>query len=535
MARSRERDYPRATMPGNRAISSRISQAATLTLLGAALAACTTGQPSDRDFAGRMTLLLQAVYTETAEVHIDPPDLAAFTLAGLRGLKGLDPSIRVDITDHVVTVQADGEAIVETDLPDIETSPADWGRFASEIVVTAHTEATLLETAAEADVQEHFIDSALRTLDRYSRYANPVDAADLKAERDGFGGIGVDLESHPEGARIDRVELGKPADEAGLQSGDRIVEIDGTTLAGLSLAKIQRRLRGPIDASVQLTIVRDGVPDPLAVTVGRTRIVPNTVFYKPVGQHALIRVSSFNQRTSKRMAEALGQARAELGASLSGLIIDLRGNLGGRLDQAVDTADLFLDAGLISRADGRHPESHQVFEAEPGDIAEGVPMVVLINGASASSAEILASALQDHGRAVIVGMSSFGKGSIQTIADLPNKGELYLTWARFVAPSGYPLQRMGVMPTICTSGAADAVKTLEDALGDGPESGTALLAQRRNADGSVEDVSRAVLRLCPWQPHASGDIDLAVAELLLGSPALHRTALSIGRSGQTGS
>lgn len=480
--------------------------------------------------SGRMTLLLQAVYAETAEVHIDPPDPAAFTLAGLRGLRRLDPSVEVTIEEDLLTVEADGSVVVEEDLPDGDARSTVWGDFASNAVIEAFGRATLLQTASEADLQEHFIDSALRTLDRYTRYANPLDAADLKAERDGFGGIGVDLESHPDGARIDRVEIGKPADEAGLQVGDRIVGVDGSDVKGLSLVKIQRLLRGPVDSPVMLSIVREGVPNPIAVTVGRTRIVPNTVFFETIGRHALIRISSFNQRTSKRMSEAVGQARAELGTQLAGLIVDLRGNLGGRLDQAVDTADLFLESGLISRADGRHPESHQIFNAEPGDIADGLPMIVLINGASASSAEILASALQDHGRAVIVGMSSFGKGSIQTIAELPNEGELYITWARFVAPSGYALQRMGVMPTICTSGASDAVKTLEEALSEGPQGGAALLAQRRSPDSTIEENARKVLKLCPWQPHASGDIDLAIAELLLDSPALLREALDIGRA-----
>ena len=264
------------------------------------------------------------------------------------------------------------------------------------------------------------------------------------------------------------------------------------------------------------------------MTAGRTRIVPNTVNLEPNGDHAIIRISSFNERTSKRLSEAVSQARQDIGPNLSGLIIDLRGNLGGLLDQAIDTSDLFLDSGLISRSDGRHPESHQRFMAELGDIAAGLPIIVLINGASASSAEILASALQDHGRAVLVGMNSFGKGSIQTVLDMPNGGELYVTWARFVAP--YALHRMGVMPTICTSGASDAVSTLNTALDDGPDGARSLLKQRRTADINDEAAVKHILALCPWEPHASGDIDLSIAELLLESPTLLRRALEIARA-----
>ncbi|MDF1750980.1 MAG: S41 family peptidase [Alphaproteobacteria bacterium] len=493
------------------------------------LAACASQPDVDPDLSNRMHSMFRAVYIDVDSVHLSPLNMQQFTLAGLDGLRGIDPDFKAKTEGDDITLSVSGSEIRSERLLDPSDSPQDWADFATSLVLYAKASGAALGDAPEETYYEKFIDSALRTLDRFSRYATPKAAADLKAEREGFGGIGVVIESHPDGARIDQIEPDKPAAGAGLVSGDRIVAIDGTRITGMSLRQVERLLRGPIDTVVRLTIVRIGLPEPLAVTVGRTRIVPNTVFLQVIGDHALIRISSFNERTSKRISEAVSQARQEIGPALSGLIIDLRGNLGGLLDQAIDSSDLFLDEGLISRADGRHPESHQRFMAELGDIASGLPIVVLINGASASSAEILASALQDHGRAVLVGMNSFGKGSIQTVLDMPNGGELYVTWARFVAPSGYPLQRLGVMPTICTSGASDAVSALNTALSDGPNGARTLLMQRRTADINDETSVKRVLALCPWEPHASGDIDLSIAELLLDSPTLLRRALEIAR------
>ena len=494
------------------------------------LAACASQPDVDPVLSNRMHDMFRAVYVDVDTVHINPMDMQHFTLAGLQGLRGIDPDFNVMTDEDDIVLTLDDSEIASARLLGPTDSPQEWADLATSLVLYAKASGTALGDAPEDIYYEKFINSALRTLDKFSRYATPKAAADLKAEREGFGGIGVTIDSHPDGARIVQVDPEKPAAGAGLLTGDRIVAIDGVRIAGMSVRQVERLLRGPIEKPVRLTIVRVGLPEPLAVTAGRTRIVPNTVNLEPNGDHAIIRISSFNERTSKRLSEAVSQARQDIGPNLSGLIIDLRGNLGGLLDQAIDTSDLFLDSGLISRSDGRHPESHQRFMAELGDIAAGLPIIVLINGASASSAEILASALQDHGRAVLVGMNSFGKGSIQTVLDMPNGGELYVTWARFVAPSGYALHRMGVMPTICTSGASDAVSTLNTALDDGPDGARSLLKQRRTADINDEAAVKHILALCPWEPHASGDIDLSIAELLLESPTLLRRALEIARA-----
>lgn len=494
------------------------------------LVGCSGMPDTDPALQARMTEMFRAIYTETDAVHIDPLNRRDFTLAGLDGMRNVKPSAHLYHEDDRVALVVDGDTVAEADLPDDDDDTEDWSEFARDMVlrVQAHHPSGG-EFSDEEEYYEAFIDSALMTLDRFSRYANPRDAAEFRAEREGFGGIGVELEIHPEGARIDAVLTDKPADRAGLRVGDRIVTIDTIRIAGDSLRNVLERLRGPIGSVVNLQIARDGEQNPVSVTVTRGHIVPNTVYYTEVGNHALIRISSFNELTARRLDEAIQRARTSLGHGLAGIIMDLRGNLGGLLDQSVNAADLFLEQGLISAADGRHRDSHQRFEATPADIAADVPLIVLINGTTASAAEILAAALQDHGRAVIIGMNSFGKGSIQTVVAMPNGGELYLTWARFVAPSGYPLERLGVMPTICTSGASDAVAVLDTALGYGPDSGWELLHKRRKVDINDQDAVRDYQKLCPWQPHVSGDIDMGIAELLLDSPALFQRALDIAR------
>lgn len=491
------------------------------------LGACTSAEPkNDPAFARHAQKMVRIGFTDIHDIYIDPVDMNRLSLAALNGLTRLEPTLKAIERNGSIVLTLAGRTIAESKTPSTN-DPMDWSKLANSLLLQARVRSPTLLIAEEDEVLEAFFDGALLTLDRFSRYAGPADAAENRAGREGFGGIGVSIEPHPDGAMIDEVTAGRPAAAAGLIVGDRIVSVAGESVAGYPLRRIVRLLRGPVDEAVALKIRRNGLEEPFPVLVGRTRIVPNTVFFQPKGTHALIQVSSFNQRTAKRMAEAVSQARDDLGKNFDGIVLDLRGNPGGLLDQAVDTADLFLDAGVISKADGRHPESLQRFDAEPGDIADGIPIIILINGASASAAEILAAALQDHGRGVVVGMTSFGKGTIQTVLDLPNGGELYLTWARFLAPSGYALQKLGVMPTVCTAGSVDAVATLNRSFEPGTAGAEALIHRRRRVNLENAPEVKAVQALCPWQPHESGDIDSAIAELLLGSPALYERAIAL--------
>jgi len=246
---------------------------------------------------------------------------------------------------------------------------------------------------------------------------------------------------------------------------------------------------------------------------------------------AYIRITSFNKRTANGVEDEIEKLlpRIETG-EITGLILDLRSNPGGLLDQAVDIANLFLENGVIVSTDGRHPDSNQRFEADDEDILDGLPIVVLINGNSASASEIVASALQDQGRAVIVGTNSYGKGTVQNVITLPNSGELTLTWSRFHAPSGYTLQGLGVMPTVCTS--EDKIDI--DASGDiSVEQIEAAIIRTQEATGDWrsqrvpnETLIEQLRRVCPAQ-RKTNELDIEVAKKILNKNGLYQSAKSL--------
>ena len=293
-------------------------------------------------------------------------------------------------------------------------------------------------------------------LDRFSRYASPEEARDQRASRDGFGGIGVTLETTSDDFRITALTPQGPAERAGIRVGDRIIAIDGISTAGRRPAEIIHQLRGPIGQHRSLDRhPRRHRPAP-ATSSSNAR--SSRCRRSPRCATATSRCSASPASTRARPSgstESLVEAQRQAGGQLGGIVLDLRGNPGGLLDQAVSLADLFIAKGPIIATVGRHPASQQYFAATGDSIAAAVPLVVLVNGGSASASEIVAAALQDVGRAVVIGSSSYGKGTVQTVMRLPNDGELTLTWARLVTPSGYLLQEHGVVPTLCTSGLGD--------------------------------------------------------------------------------
>jgi len=242
------------------------------------------------------------------------------------------------------------------------------------------------------------------------------------------------------------------------------------------------------------------------------------------GDIAVFQIASFNHSTTQRLAEGLAEAQRQTNGRLAGIVLDLRGNPGGLLDQAVSLAGLFIHDGPIASTVGRHPASHQYFAAAGDSVAPHLPIVVLINGGSASASEIVAAALQDTGRAVVVGTSSYGKGTVQTVLRLPNDGELIVTWARLVTPSGYFLQTHGVVPTLCTADLGDDANGLETGLqrvaASVPGAGPALRPR-----AALDERAWAELRgSCPPR-HARPAIDLKLAERMLADPRLYSEAL----------
>jgi carboxyl-terminal processing protease len=296
---------------------------------------------------------------------------------------------------------------------------------------------------------EAAINGMLMALDPHSSYLNPKQFRDMQVQTQGeFGGLGLEVTMENGLIKVVSPIEDTPAAKAGLQSGDLIIALDKEQLEGLTLQEAVEKMRGPVSAPITLTIVRKGVDDPFDVKMIRDVIRIKPVKYRAENDVGYIHITSFNEQTTADLERAVEDLKKEIGPKLKGYIIDLRNDPGGLLDQAISVSDEFLDHGAIVITKGRNAEETQRSNATPGDITDGKKLVVLINGGSASSSEIVAGALQDHNRATIVGTRSFGKGSVQTIIPLGSYGALRLTTARYYTPSGRSIQAKGIEPDV---------------------------------------------------------------------------------------
>ena len=321
--------------------------------------------------------------------------------------------------------------------------------------------AEYVEEVDDAELIEAAIQGMLNSLDPHSTFLNPKAYGEMQVHTRGeFGGLGIEVTMENGLVKVVSPIDDTPAYRAGMQSGDFIVGIDGEPVFGLTLAEAVERMRGPVNSEIVITVQRGGVEKPFDVAITRDVIRIRSVKYRAEGKVAFIRVTSFNEQTDSGVKKAMGELRQEIGDSLQGVVIDLRNNPGGLLDQAVSVSDAFLEKGEIVSTRGRGSRGGQRFNARAGDIAEGLPVVVLINGGSASASEIVAGALQDHRRAIILGTRSFGKGSVQTVIPLPGEGAMRLTTARYYTPSGRSIQATGIEPDILVD--AGTIKITSD-------------------------------------------------------------------------
>jgi carboxyl-terminal processing protease len=309
--------------------------------------------------------------------------------------------------------------------------------------------AEYVEEMTDQDLIEAAIEGMLTSLDPHSGYLNPKKYRDMQVQTKGeFGGLGIEVTMEDGLVKVVSPIDDTPAYRAGIQAGDVITHINSEPVLGMSLSEAVERMRGPVDTSIALTLRRPGEDEPIDVSMARAVITISPVRWHSEGDVGYVRVTTFNEQTEASLSEAVDALRVEVGEGMKGLVLDLRNNPGGLLEQAVGVADVFLDRGEIVSTRGRRTDSIQRFNARQGDLAEGAPMVVLINGGSASASEIVAGALQDHGRAIVMGTPSFGKGSVQTIMPLPGHGAIRLTTARYYTPSGTSIQAKGIVPDI---------------------------------------------------------------------------------------
>lgn len=308
--------------------------------------------------------------------------------------------------------------------------------------------ADYVEEASDEELIEAAVNGMLSSLDPHSGYLNAKRYQDMKVQTHGsFGGLGIEVTMENGLVKVVSPIDETPAAEAGLEPGDLITHLDGEQVLGMTLSQAVEKMRGAIGSDIVLTI-RRAEKKPFDVAITRAVIKIRSVRSRLEGKVGYIRVSSFNEQTDTGVAKEIEELKEEAGGELQGIVLDLRNNPGGLLSQAVAVSDAFLEQGEIVSTRARKPEDAQRFNARPGDLADGLPIVVLINAGSASASEIVAGALQDHDRAILLGTKSFGKGSVQTIIPVSGHGAMRLTTARYYTPSGRSIQSVGIEPDI---------------------------------------------------------------------------------------
>lgn len=310
--------------------------------------------------------------------------------------------------------------------------------------------AQYVDEVSDEKLMEYAINGMLSSLDPHSAYLNAKDFDDMRVQTKGeFGGLGIEVTMEEGLVKVVSPIDDTPAAKAGLKTGDFIVQLDDKPIVGLALSEAVEKMRGKVGTSIKLTVRREGVNEPLEFNIKRDIIKIQSVRSRvETGNVGYIRITTFNQNTDQGVIASVEKIKKDAGGNLIGYVLDLRNNPGGLLDQAISVSDAFLDKGEIVSTRGRDEKDIKRDNATKGDVTEGKPIVVIINGGSASAAEIVAGALQDQRRAIVIGTKSFGKGSVQTVVPLPGSGAMRLTTARYYTPSGRSIQATGIEPDI---------------------------------------------------------------------------------------
>lgn len=470
----------------------------------------------DRDAAAEV---FSAGFEGITSFYIEETDLPSLAVSGLQGLQSVDGALTVADRGDKLMIGRDGRDVAAFTVPDTD-DVARWSMLTAAAIDAGRRVSPELRDAPPETLYNLVFKGALRDLDRFSRYTTAKDATRSRAHRRGYSGIGVVLVDKAGLFYIQEVFEHGPAAEMGLKAGDSIVAIDGRDVAGLDIVAVSDLLRGANGTHVEVTTLDDLEREQI-FSIVRAPVIEETVYPKRFGNSAYFKVRSFNEATASALRRKVAEAAAKIGPDMNGIVLDLRHNRGGVLRDAVSIADLFIQDGRILLTKGRHPRSEKEFSAEAPDIAVGIPLIVLIDQESASASEVVAGALQDSGRAVLIGSRTYGKGTVQMIVRLPNDGELIITWAKMYTPSGYPIGPFGVYPTICSEEIGDRPEQFE--IG-GTRAAAArareLLRLRRIAHDLDDSIQTALLARCGDRRNVSGEVDanLVLALKLLREP-----------------
>ncbi len=456
---------------------------------------------------------------------LDPVSVPELTSWGLGGITALDPALtasvepgRLRLTMQTGAAQPD---LVWQGASPADADPYEWGRAAASLCAAAWNASSLVRGSGQQAMVQGMFDELFNHLDPYSRYVAPAPADTDRDRRQGSGGIGAALVDGRHGPVFAAPVPNGPAMEAGIVEGTRLLSVDGADIAGDTPEEANARLAGDVGTDVHLR-VRTPRGAVRAMTITRAFVAPETVSGTSIGRLLVVKVTGFARDTAEAMSGLLDEGMRRYRPS--GIVIDLRGNRGGLLQQAVTAAALVLDSGVAVTTQGRYPQANHIWSVQGGDLTHGLPLVVLVDGRTASAAEILAAALADHGRAVIAGSSTLGKGLVQTILQLPDGGELFVTWSRVLAPLGWPIQGLGVLPQLCTSQGSAQVASQIRALDAGASDLGRPLAAERNARPPLP-VAR-ILEIRAACPAAIGtDEDIEAAKSLLDDPVAFQAAI----------
>ncbi len=488
-------------------------------LLLLALAACVGQEPGAATGQAGGAQLYARGLDEINDLYLEPVSTRRVAMSGAARLSRLDSKLAVSDTlgagiGSAISVSYEGRDVAFEAVPS-DNSSRGWGAALTNVVATAKQVSPQLAALPQEKIDKAVFDGMTAALDPFSRYSDPEVARDQRAARNGYGGVGVTFDD-TNNCRVTAVTPQSPAEHAGIKVDDHITAVNGNPTAGRPHDEVAHLLRGPIGSAISLSMQRPGAGT-RELHLQRALVAVPSVTLRVDGNIAVFRITSFNRSTTARVAEALAQAQRDTGNKLAGIVLDVRDNPGGLLDQAVSLAELFIPDGPIVSTTGRNPASYQAFAGSGKALAPQTPIAVLINGSSASASEILAAAVQDRGRGVVIGTASYGKGTVQTVSRLPNDGDLIVTWARLITPSGYLLQYHGVVPTVCTAGLAENGGTVE-----GEMLRARMAAPART--GLDEHGWSELRHTCPAS-RTSPPIDLKLAERVLADPKLYAEAV----------
>jgi carboxyl-terminal processing protease len=469
----------------------------------------------------RLTAVYSEALTFIAPRILDPVAVPQLTLWGLQGLTALDPGLRIVARDARLQLLRDGQVMLEVPTPKDE-APASWASAAAVVTAASLPVSGPVRRAGMHGIIQGFFDQMFGRLDPYSRYVPPVEAREDRARRAGRAGLGLTLGQRGRLIEVRSVVRDSPAAIVGIRAGDILGAIDGQHTQDQDPATIAAMLAGSEGSAVALSWRgRDGRTRDAQLV--RVMVPPETVFAQRFADVLVLRVTSFSNSTASHLALSVQDALSEP-HPVDGIVLDLRDNRGGLLRQAVTAADAFLPAGVVATTVGRDPDSMNQWRSAEGELAENVPLVILVDGRTASAAEILAASLADRGRAVVVGSETVGKGMVQTIDPLPDGGELFVTWSQTLAPLGWPVQGLGVLPQVCTSLGQEALNRQLASLSTGFQPMAEAL--RRSRVARIPVPASAVLAIRAPCPASEGRAaDLQAARLLIANPAAYAAAL----------